>query len=391
MGSQSADIDFALLGHQDSWTTISRIVHALRDARREPLSLDVLREIVPWIPPRALAHLTVASLHDGRERRGAYIDTFITPDDLDAHSLKRMLAKVGAGIACAEREGARIVALGGFTSIVLEGRQPSAAGGEMCPGTALTTGNTLTAALIVKGVERAASLRGIDLAHATLLIVGATGDIGSACARYLGARVRRLLLVARNRERLEREAATLRTTGASVRAVFEPQSLLADADLVICAASLPAPAIDLASCQPHAIVCDAGYPKNACMPWRIEPRAAVFWGGMAQVLGGWRSESKLLDAFYRFPLPYIAHGCMLEGMLLALEDRYEPFSQGRGRITSERIDLIWEMAHRHGFVLAPFFDERGLWSEQAPNDSRRPKVDAATAPYSGPVEWGLCR
>ena len=39
---------------------------------------------------------------------------------------------------------------------------------------------------------------------ATLLVVGATGDVGSGCARCLAPHVKRLLLYARNGERLRR-------------------------------------------------------------------------------------------------------------------------------------------------------------------------------------------
>lgn len=363
MGSQPAGVDFALLGHQESWAKISSIVHALRDARRAPLSLSTLRETVPWIPPRTLARLTVSSFPQRRVARGVYIDTFITPDELDARALKRSAAKVRTALECAVREGARLAALGGFTSIVLEGAWPEVARFE-AEGLVLTTGNTLTAALIVKGIEQAAQLRGIELERATVLIVGSTGDIGSACAAYFGARVKRLLLVARNAERLERQADRLRASAVDAHTALDIRPLLPAADIILCVASLASPTLDLSSCRPEAVVCDAGYPKNV----RLVPSEAgserVFWGGMGRVLGGWYSASSLLDAFYRFPLPHIAHGCMLEGMLLALEGRYEPFSQGRGRITPERIEEMWGIAQRHGFVVAPLFDQAGLWREQ---------------------------
>ncbi len=69
----------------------------------------------------------------------------------------------------------------------------------------------------------------------------------------------------------------------------------------------------------------------------------------------------MLDIFYSFPAPRVAHGCLLEGVALALERRFESFSQGRGRVTPERIEEIWEIASRHGIVLAPLFGPDGLW------------------------------
>ncbi len=75
-----------------------------------------------------------------------------------------------------------IVSLGGFSSILLEGRMDIL---PAHPETAFTTGNTLTVALIVRGIERALDLGGRELRESNVLIVGASGDVGSGCARYL--------------------------------------------------------------------------------------------------------------------------------------------------------------------------------------------------------------
>ena len=64
-----------------------------------------------------------------------------------------VLDKVKRAIEVAGREGTRIATLGGFTSILIE------AGMRIPEGApALTSGNTLTAALIIRGVERALGL-----------------------------------------------------------------------------------------------------------------------------------------------------------------------------------------------------------------------------------------
>ena len=55
----------------------------------------------------------------------------------------------------------------------------------------------------------------------------------------------------------------------------------------------------------------------------------------------------------------MVHGCLLEGMALALEDRFEPFSQGRGRITPECVEEIQTIAARHGIYLAPLYNSDG--------------------------------
>jgi len=48
-------------------------------------------------------------------------------------------------------------------------------------------------------------------------------------------------------------------------------------------------------------------------------------------------------------------------MALALEARFEPFSQGRGFITPERVEEIEAIAARHGIYLAPFYNADDQW------------------------------
>jgi fatty aldehyde-generating acyl-ACP reductase len=369
MTSAPSTPEFALLGHQESWESIARVVRGLRDPGLPPLPTAELRDLVGWIPPRTVMRNRVLSTTAGRATAGIYVETFITPDELEAVAFHRAVARVREAVTCAAREGARIAALGGFTSIVVEGRGDALG---PAPGLALTTGNTLTAAFIVKGVERAAHLTGVDLREATVLVIGASGDIGSGCARHLGRSTRRLLLAARNPERLRREVSALQRSGVAAEACLDVGAAIGRADVVVAAASLARPELDLAACQPDALVCDAGYPKNLCAPDGGPPRR-IFWGGMGQVVGGWQHVGGLpLESFYSFPAPHVAHGCLLEAIALALARRFEPYSQGRGWITPERMDELAALAASHGIVPAPLFSGDGLWPEE-----RAPHLEVA--------------
>lgn len=347
-------VDFALLGHQENWNQIASIVRSLRPGDVEPISEDDIRSIVPWIPPRTVSRIQVRSICPDNASRGVYVDTFITPDELQQMAVRTMLGKVRAAAQVAEREGARIATLGGFTSILLEG---GLAG--MSEGVVFTTGNTLTAALIVHGVERFAQQLSLSLERATCLIVGGTGDVGSGCARWLGPRVRRVLLAARHEGRLESEVLALRRAGVNAFAVTVLPSALGDADVIVCAASTADPTFDVSLTRPDALICDAGYPKNLRAGGDARPH--LFWGGLGRSRGGFWSDDGMLERFYGFPVERVGHGCMLEGLLLSLARRYEPFSQGRGNITPDRIDEIWGLAQTHGFELAPPFNHDGIW------------------------------
>jgi predicted amino acid dehydrogenase len=312
-----------------------------------------LRSLTRWIPPRVISRFDIT---DGiHAAKGIFVDSFISPDDLAGGAVRPLITKVRDALKVAEREGASLVTLGGFTSILLEA---DGIGGPAA-SIPLTTGNTLTAALIVQGVVRATHLSGRDLAGETVLVIGATGDVGSACARWLSGRVGKLLLAARNAQRLSREAAAL-SGGCRLEWSSDVAALARQATVVIAAASTAGPTFDLRDCGDQVIVCDAGYPKN------VSTRAGqrLFLGGMGVIGGGFPSRDGMLERFYRFPVPDAAHGCILEGAVLALARRIEPYSKGRGFITPERIDSMWALAQAHGVRLAPLFDAAEVWPEE---------------------------
>jgi fatty aldehyde-generating acyl-ACP reductase len=349
---------FALIGHLDSWEKTAAVVQSLRGDIGRPISVRDVREIVPFLPPRTVCRVTVFSTN-GSCAHGVYVDAFLSPDQLVEGPVREKVQRIREAASYARREGASVAALGGFSSIVLEGKV------DLLPAhdeLAFTTGNTLTVAYIVKAVERASALAGRPLSSQAVLILGATGDVGSGCARYLLGRAGRLLLCARNPHRLRRLQSSLASDATTVSISTEPEEFLPEADFIVAAASLAAPRFSLRSVRSDAIVCDAGYPKNVISDGT--PGPVVFFGGMGQVLGGLQLAPDLISVLAPHPAPNIVQGCLLEGMLLALEGRFESYSRGRGNIAPGRVDEIWGLAEKHGFALAPFFNDGGLCGDR---------------------------
>jgi len=347
-------VDFALIGHQESWRAAADVLAVLRGPRRAPLPDDEIKDILPWIPPRAVCHVDVGSIA-GARAHGVYIDSFIPPDRLEAAFVHENIVRVRGAAACAIKAEAKIVSLGGFSSILIEGNF------DQIPekhDTVFTTGNTLTVAFIVQGIEKMCALEGRELRRSTLLIVGATGDVGSGCARCLAPMVKRVLLSARNVERLRKLAAELEADGVQAEIAKGSQQFSAEADVVICAASLASPSLLLGHIAREAIICDAGYPKNLS-PTAQMPGAKVFFGGLGQITGGMKFTPDFHGILNRHPFPDVVHGCLLEGMALSLEGRCEPFSHGRGFITAKRVEEMEMIASRHGIYLAPLYNADG--------------------------------
>jgi len=165
------------------------------------------------------------------------------------------------------------------------------------------------------------------------------------------------MLCARNERRLCTLAAELEADGSEVEIATSIEQFPCMADVVICAASLPSPSLLLSSVAPEAIICDAGYPKNL-HPMEDMASARVFFGGLGQIAGGLTFVPDFGGVLNRHPFPDVAHGCLLEGMALALERRFEPFSQGRGCITPARVKEIERIAGRHGTRLAPLYNAK---------------------------------
>ena len=81
MDNKAASLDFAVIGHQDSWQNITSFVNGIRAADQEQLSTEKIKDIFSFIPPMDLFRVNVKS-KTGAEINGVYIDTFIDPDKL---------------------------------------------------------------------------------------------------------------------------------------------------------------------------------------------------------------------------------------------------------------------------------------------------------------------
>ncbi|MEM6520712.1 MAG: NAD(P)H-binding protein, partial [Cyanobacteria bacterium P01_C01_bin.70] len=176
-------------------------------------------------------------------------------------------------------------------------------------------------------------------------VCGATGDIGSAVCRWLTARTdtRKLLLVARNQERLQNLQAEL-DRGEIAESL---ESALAQADIVVWVASMPkGVTIDPQILKRPCLMIDGGYPKNLGSHFNAE--------GVYVLKGGIVEHSLDIDwrimSIVNMDVPARQlFACFAESMLLEFEKWYTNFSWGRNQITLEKMDLIGQASLRHGF------------------------------------------
>lgn len=297
------------------------------------------------LPPR------VVRRHRIRSTRGAAVDLLTigltVTSDLIENAVRRgdtewLRAKVRDGIALALAEGCRAAGLGGYLSILTDNALDA-----LSPELALTTGNSLTAAALIAGVEAAAIRCGLDLSTARVAIVGAGGNIGSFAAERLAGRVGRLDLIGRfgGSLRLATLADHLSAGGGMV--VQAEMDALRDAQVVISTTSAPHPVIYAELLGPAArIVCDVAVPGDVDPLLAVaRPDLTIFHGGSFAVPGCATEDFTLGNL-----APGHAFACMSETILLGLDG---VDTQGSiGAIRPDDAARLMARALHHGFTLS---------------------------------------
>ncbi len=348
---------YAVVGHPYNYAHMVRYLHSLDPHMKVP-SREFLGKLFDMTPPHKACDIVPLTSSSGQRSYGHFIVCPIVPEMLEVN-LEAVFNRVIGAIRVAESYRCGVVTLGGFTSIAGERF------GKEIPklvSIPVTTGNTFTAALTIEGIIRGAERMGIDLQTAKMVVVGGSGDIGSAVARVIAEKVRHVTLLARNIERLRVEQGIIERLGkATVEIGSDVNMAISDADIVIAAASATHSFMDPSNFKSGAVICDIGYPKNIAYMVQNRNDLLIFSGGLCSL----PSDFKLDASFdYGLPTRRILYGCFAEAILLDLEKHYESFSYGKGNITKEKIHFIMELAKKHGFGLAPFFWGDKLLGEQ---------------------------
>lgn len=344
---------------EDSFAFIIHPINAQRDvARKFPrlgrLPVWLIEFLAIFFPPVFLSEVAgVRSVATGRPLRGWLLACPLTPGmmlRLPAPLVYRKIVQTGR---LAERLGARILGLGAFTSVVGDGGVTVSRRLSI----PVTTGDSYTVATASRAVLEAADVVGLNSRQAVLAIVGASGTIGSVCARLLAPHVNRLILVGRSRQRLKPVAQSVADLAACQIVTTESLERLREAHLVITVTSALESVIGPDHLRSGAIVCDVARPRDVSRRVAEERQdVLVIDGGMIRVPGE-------VDFGFDFGFPPgMAYACMAETMALALERLYEPFSLGK-TLELSRVRTIDRIAESHGFRVEGFRRFEGAVTE----------------------------
>lgn len=319
-------------------------LNARQAARRYPIARlmtdSLIERLLAAKRPFVVSQIKGIESLTGATTEGWFIGCPMTPNMM-VHRLplESVYERIGECVRIAAAEGAEIIGLGAFTSVVGDGGVTIA---ERAP-IAVTTGNSYTVATAIDGTLEACRLLDMNLRDSTLAVVGATGSIGRTCARVLAPSFGQTILIGRDQARMEAVAQDIPHSRATTQV-----EALREADAVVTVTSSEGEIIHPQHLKPGAMVCDVARPRDvSTRVSRERPDVLVIEGGVVAVPG------QVEFGFdFGFP-PHTAYACMSETMMLALEGRIENFTIGK-TVSVEQVEETRSMALKHGFKLAGF-------------------------------------
>lgn len=236
--------------------------------------------------------------------------------------------------------GCEIIGLGAQTAIV--GDKGITVAQELKAG--VTTGNSLTAVMGVKGALEAARRMGIVPGEVAAAVIGAGGSTGGASAKLLVPYVGELLLVGRTQPplyRLQRELDHDRS-----RVVDDLDEALKQAQIIITVTSATQELnINPSYLLPGTVVCDVARPRDVARSVAdARDDVLVIDGGTVSTRGA------MLNGNFGMA-PATAYACMAETFVLSLAKMTGDYSLGAD-LEMEKVLQIGRLAEEHGFHLA---------------------------------------
>ena len=314
------------------------------------LSEKTIRNIAKKTSPYPLCSFRKIKSFTGSIISGDIVLIPLLPIEIVTLTEEKVLELVEKSINMCERNGAKVVGLGGFTSVVGNEGEYLSKRVEV----PLTSGNTLTAALALEGIYKATHIMDVSLSDSTAAVIGATGDVGSICTKILARKVKKINIAARNEQKLQEFANSIKNYGKVNVEIFKyTKDAVRNADIVLTATSAVTTIIDPKQLKSGAIICDVAIPANIAREVvQMRKDILVFEGGLAKI--AYPEDVRNKKLLHLVPGNAV-YGCVAETIALTFERRFESYSIGRGNITEEKIDEIKSIAAKHGIVLSDFF------------------------------------
>ncbi|PXX91606.1 dehydrogenase [Marinobacter vulgaris] len=327
-----------------------------------PMVMNLVEKAVAYTPPFIYSKVSGIQSPTGEEVEGWLISVGGTPREIMAHDPEFTYARLLQAAELAKKMGAQLMGLGAFTKVVGDAGITVAKRAPL----PITTGNSYSASGALWAAHDAMKKIGLvtigpsGKAAGKAMVVGATGAIGSVCARLLAKAVDEIYLAAPEPAKLLalKESIEQETPGAIVHVAGSAERDLGEMDMIVTATSGAGKRIlDIMKVKPGCVITDVARPLDIpAIDVAKRPDVLVIESGEIKLPG----EVHMKD----IGLPKgIAYACLAETIVLALEGRFENFTLGRN-IEWEKVREIYKLGLKHGMKLAAISGVNGVFSEE---------------------------
>ena len=345
-----------------------------------PAFMDVVEKAMAYAPPFVYSHVTGIRSPTGVEAEGWLISVGGTPREIMSHSPEFTYKRLLEAARVARSLGAQIMGLGAFTKVVGDAGLTVARRASL----PITTGNSYSASGALWAAHDAMRRLGLVPPAARdgqrlkfkAMVVGATGSIGSVCARLLAMVAEEVYMVSPETAKLLSLKGSIlkETPDSKLHLASGTDRDIGGMDMIVTATSGAGKRIlDIAKVKPGCVITDVARPLDL-PPEEVarRPDVLVIESGEIQLPG------KVKMGNIGLP-PGVAYACLAETIVLALEGRFENFTVGRN-IEWEKVREIYRLGLRHGMKLAAISGVNGPFSDA---DIRRVRKLALAARAKG--------
>lgn len=354
---------FAFVIHplsQKFFTTVEPLATVTRIAPAPVM--DLVEKGVAYLPPFVFSHVSGITSPTGAEAEGWLISVGGTPKELLAHSPEFTYDKLLEAAEIARKKGAQVMGLGAFTKVVGDAGVTVSRRAPL----PITTGNSYSASGALWAAHDALVKLGLaefddqGRMKGRAMVVGATGAIGSVCARLLALSCDELWLVSPETAKLLALKQDIERDDprATIHVAAKPGAHLRDMDLIVTATSGAGKRVlDIMAVKPGCVITDVARPLDlSADDVAKRPDVLVIESGEIELPG---DDVRMKN----IGLPSgVAYACLAETVVLALEGRFEPFTVGRS-IEWEKVKEIYKLGLKHGMQLAVISGVNGPYTD----------------------------
>ncbi len=328
-----------------------------------PVFLDSVEKVMAYAPPFVYSRVTGIRSPTGVEAEGWLISVGGTPREIMSRSPEFTYRRLLDAAKMARKLGAQIMGLGAFTKVVGDAGVTVAKRAPL----PITTGNSYSASGALWAAHDALLRmrllpppRGKERVKFKAMVVGATGSIGSVCARLLVKAAEEVYLVSPETAKLLalKESILKETPDAKVHLSARADKDLADMDMIVTATSgAGKKVLDIMKVKPGCVITDVARPLDL-PPEEVakRPDVLVIESGEIELPGDVRMKN--------IGLPKnVVYACLAETIVLALEGRFENFTVGRA-IEWEKVREIYKLGLKHGMKLAAISGANGPFTDE---------------------------